>query len=105
MLVHDVLKEETDELMACCGQLLASDRDQEHSLCDGKEDPYRIGGLAIEMGGVPSQRLSGSILLFPHVKPPAPGFYSQGNFGLCVCCLPGNIHIGRGPHSAHHTWT
>ena len=53
MPVQDAVKEGTDELMACCGQLLASDRDQGHSLYDGKEDPYRIGGLAIEMEGCP----------------------------------------------------
>ena len=53
MPVQDDVKEGTDELKACCGQLLACDRDQEHSLCEGKEDPYRIGGLAIEMVGCP----------------------------------------------------
>ena len=53
MTVQGDEKEGSDELMACCRQLLASDRGQEHSLCDGKEDPYRIGGLAIEMEGCP----------------------------------------------------
>ena len=53
MPAQDDVKEGTDELMACCGQLLASDRDQEHSLCDGKEDPYKIGCLATEMEGCP----------------------------------------------------
>ena len=53
MPVQDDVKEGTDEFKACCRQLLASNRDQEHSLCDGEEDPYRLGGLAIEMEGCP----------------------------------------------------
>ena len=53
MTVQGDVQEGTNELMACCEQLLAKDRGQEHSLCDGKEDPYKIGGLAIEMEGCP----------------------------------------------------
>ena len=53
MPAQDDVKEGTDELMACCRQLLASDIDQEHSLSDGKKDPYKVGGLAIEMEGCP----------------------------------------------------
>ena len=51
MTVQGDVQEGTDELMACCGQFLARDRGQEHSLFDGKKDLYQIGGLAIEMEG------------------------------------------------------
>ena len=42
-----------DELRMCCGQLLAEKRDVEHSLCDGEEDSYRVGGLTIELESCP----------------------------------------------------
>ena len=46
-------EEGTDGLKVCYGQLLASNHKYEHTLCDGEEDAYRVGGLAIELEGCP----------------------------------------------------
>ena len=53
MPVQENSEEGTEKLWICCGKLLASNRDHEHHLCDGEEDSYRVGGLAIEMEGCP----------------------------------------------------
>ena len=49
MPVQEGLEEGTDELRGCCGQLLATNCECKHTLCDGVEEPYRVGGLSIEL--------------------------------------------------------
>ena len=53
MPVQEDLEEGTDELRGCCGQLLATNRDCEHTLCDGVEEACRVGGLSIELEKCP----------------------------------------------------
>ena len=53
MSAREDLKEGTDELQGCCGQLLATNHQCEHTLCDGGEEPYRVGGLSIELEKCP----------------------------------------------------
>ena len=53
MPVQADAEEGTDDLKVCCGQLLANNREHEHTLCDGEEDSYRAGGLAFELEGCP----------------------------------------------------
>ena len=53
MSAQEDLEEGTDELRGCCGQLLATNHKCEHTLCDGVEDPYRVGGLSIELEKCP----------------------------------------------------
>ena len=36
--------EGTDNLKLCCGELLASNHEHEHTLCDSVEDDYTVGG-------------------------------------------------------------
>ena len=43
MPVQEDLEEGMDELPGCCGQLLVTNRKCEHTLCDGVEEPYRVG--------------------------------------------------------------
>ena len=42
-----------DVLWGCCGQLLATNHECEHMLCDGVEEAYRVGGLSIELEKCP----------------------------------------------------
>ena len=49
MPVQEDTEKGTDELRMCCGQLLTNKRDVEHSLGDGEEDLYMVGGLSIEL--------------------------------------------------------
>ena len=53
MPVQEDLEEGTDELQGCCGQLLVTNCKCEHTLCDGVEEPYRVGGLSIELEKCP----------------------------------------------------
>ena len=53
MPVQEDLEESTDELQGCCGQLLATNRECEHTLCDGVEEAYRVGGPPIELEKCP----------------------------------------------------
>ena len=39
MPVQENLEEGTDELRGCCGQLLVTNHECEHTLCDGVEEP------------------------------------------------------------------
>ena len=48
-VLEDIEEEGTDELQGCCGQLLATNHESEHTLCDGVEEVYRVGGLSIEL--------------------------------------------------------
>ena len=43
MPVQKDLEEGTDELWECCGQLLVTNCECEHTLCDRVEEPYRVG--------------------------------------------------------------
>ena len=52
-VLEDIEEEGTDELRGCCGQLLATNRESEHTLCDGVEEAYRVGGLSIELKKCP----------------------------------------------------
>ena len=51
--VQEDLKEGTDELWGCCGQLLATNCECEHILCERVEEAYRVGGLSIELEKYP----------------------------------------------------
>ena len=53
MPVVEDIEEGTDELRGCCGQLLATNCKCEHTLCDGVEEAYRVGGLSIELEKCP----------------------------------------------------
>ena len=53
MPVQEDLEEGMDELRGCCGQLLATNHECEHTLCDGVEEAYRVGGLSIELEKCP----------------------------------------------------
>ena len=53
MPVQEDLKEGMDELQGCCGQLLVTNHECEHMLCDGVEEAYRVGGLSIELEKCP----------------------------------------------------
>ena len=53
MPVLEDIKEGTDELQGCCWQLLATNHECEHTLCDGVEEVYRVGGLSIELDKCP----------------------------------------------------
>ena len=52
-VLEDIEEECTDELQGCCGQLLATNRESEHTLYDGVEEVYRVGGLSIELEKCP----------------------------------------------------
>ena len=52
-VLEDTEEEGTDKLQGCCGQLLATNWESEHMLCDGVEEVYRIGGLLIELEKCP----------------------------------------------------
>ena len=43
------MDEGTNNLKMCYGQLLASNHEHEHTLCDSAEDDYSVGGLSIEL--------------------------------------------------------
>ena len=53
MPVQEDLEEGMDELWGCCGQFLVTNHECEHTLCDGVEEPYRVGGLSIELEKCP----------------------------------------------------
>ena len=53
MPVQEDLEEGMDELQGCCGQLLVTNHEYEHMLCDGVEEAYRVGGLSIELEKCP----------------------------------------------------
>ena len=53
MPVQEDLEEGMDELRVFCGQLLVSNHKHEHTLCDGEEEPYRVGGLSIKLEKCP----------------------------------------------------
>ena len=53
MPVQEDLEEGTDELQGCCGQLLVTNCECEHTLFDGVEEAYRVGGLSIELEKCP----------------------------------------------------
>ena len=53
MPVQEDMEEGTDELQGCCEQLLATNCKCEHTLCDGVEEAYRVGGLSIELEKCP----------------------------------------------------
>ena len=52
-VLEDIEEECTDKLQGCCGQLLATNWESEHTLCDGVEEAYRVGGLSIELEKCP----------------------------------------------------
>ena len=52
-VLEDIEEECTDELQERCGQLLATNRESEHMLCDGVEEAYRVGGLSIKLEKCP----------------------------------------------------
>ena len=43
-VLEDIEEECTDKLRGCCGQLLVTNRESEHTLCDRVEEAYRVGG-------------------------------------------------------------
>ena len=53
MPVQEDLEEGMDELWGCCWQLLATNHECEHTLCDGVEEPYRVAGLSVELEKCP----------------------------------------------------
>ena len=53
MPVQEDLEEGTDELQGSCGQLLATNHECEHTLCDGVEEAFRVGGLSTELEKCP----------------------------------------------------
>ena len=53
LVLEDIEEEGTDELQGCCGQLLATNQESEHTLCDGVEEVYRVEGLLIELEKCP----------------------------------------------------
>ena len=38
-----------DELKVCCSQLISKEAGWQHKLCDGSEEDYHVGGLAIKL--------------------------------------------------------
>ena len=52
-VLEEIEEEGTDELRGCCGQLLATNCESEHTLCDGVEEAYKVGGLSIELEKCP----------------------------------------------------
>ena len=65
MQVQEDLEEGMDELWGCCGQLLVTNHECEHTLCDGVEEPYRVGGLSIMLWRNALTVVVGVILFFP----------------------------------------
>ena len=63
--VQEDLEEGIDELQGCCGQLLVTNRECEHTLCDGAEEPYRVGGLSIELEKYPHPGCGGQFYSSP----------------------------------------
>ena len=63
--VQEDLEEGRDELRGCCGQLLATNCKCEHTLCDGVEEPYRVGGLSIELEKCPHPGCGGQFYSSP----------------------------------------
>ena len=53
MPVLEDIEECTDKLQECCEQLLATNRESEHMLCDGVEEAYRVAGLSITLEKCP----------------------------------------------------
>ena len=51
--------------MGCCGQLLVTNFKCEHTLCDGVEEPYRVGGLSIELEKCPHPGCGGRFYSSP----------------------------------------
>ena len=45
--------EGTDESRVCCRQLLVSNCKDEHTLCNGEEEAYRLGALTIKLERCP----------------------------------------------------
>ena len=52
-VLEDIEEECTDELRECCRQLLATNWESEHTLCDRVEEAYRMGGLSIKLEKCP----------------------------------------------------
>ena len=48
-VLKDIKEECTDELRECYGQLLAMNRESEHTLCDGVEEAYRVRVCSIKL--------------------------------------------------------
>ena len=92
MLVQEDLEEGMHELWGCCGQLLATNHECEHTLCDGVEEAYRVGGLSIELEKCPhpgcgAQFYSSPTQNLQHQDCPSWGI------GLCLWGMQGYIHL------------
>ena len=55
----------TEDLMFCCGQLIAGNWDQQHLLCNGVEDKYAVGGLVMEMEKCPHPGCGARFVMSP----------------------------------------
>ena len=53
MPAQEDMEEGTDELWICCRQLLVTNHEHEHTLCDGGEEPHRVRGLSIKLEKCP----------------------------------------------------
>ena len=56
MPAQEDLEEGMDDLQICCGQLLVTNHEHEHTLCDEEEKPHRVGGLSIKLEKFPHPR-------------------------------------------------
>ena len=63
MPAQEDLEEGTDELRVCCRQLLVTNHEHEHTLCDGGEEPCRVGGLSIKLEKCPHPSCGGDFIL------------------------------------------
>ena len=82
MPVQEDLEEGTDELSGCCGRLLATNHECEHTLCDRVKEAYRVGGLLIELEKCPHPGGGAQFYASPHSKPSSPGLHPLWCFGL-----------------------
>ena len=96
MPVLEDLEEGTDKLQGCCGQLLATNRECEHTLCDGVEEAYRVGGLSIELEKCPHPGFDARFYAFPNQNLQHQDSIHHGVLAyICGACR--GIYISEGP--------
>ena len=81
-VLEDIEEEGTDELRGCCGQLLATNHEREHTLCDGVEEAYIVGGLSIELEKCPHPGCGGWFYASPTQNLPTPALRPSWCSGL-----------------------
>ena len=86
-VLEDIEEECMDELRECCGKLLATDRESEHTLCDRVEEVDWVGGLSIELEKCPHPGCGARFYASPGQNLKTPGLLPPWGPGLHLCSM------------------